>query len=82
MMQATLARYICLASHGCSVIALFDPHDGDRRHGHLYRQVLERAVVPGAVGGSESHTIHVPRRERLPASIRQPWRARHQTFAA
>jgi len=69
------ARHIRLASHGGGAVALLDLHDGDRRHGHLHRQVLERALVSGIVGGSESHHVHVSGREHLPADLRQPRRA-------
>ena len=39
--------------------------------GGLYRQVLERAVVPGDVSGPELDPFHVPGRQLLPAGVRQ-----------
>ena len=49
---------------------------------NLHSQVLERALVPGTVGGSEPHPVDVPGCECLPADVRKPRRARHQTHAA
>ena len=64
------ARYLCLASDGGSAVPLFALDDGRRGNGDLHRQVLECALVPGAMGGSESHPVHVPGCECLPADLR------------
>ena len=49
---------------------------------NLHSQVLERALVPGHVGGPEPDPFHVPGRERVSADLREPRRARRQAHAA
>ena len=56
--------------------------DGRWSYGDLHDQILERALVPGHVGGPGPHPVHVPGRERIPADFRQPRRARRQAHAA
>ena len=47
---AAAARHLRLAAHGRRPVAVFPVHDGGRCDGHLHREVLERALVPGHVG--------------------------------
>jgi len=69
---AATARHLRLVAHGGRTVAVLPVHDGDRGHGHLHREVLERALVPDHVGGLEPDPIHVSGRERLPAAVREP----------
>ena len=70
----TFARHVCTATHAGCALALLHFHDDDRCHGHIHRQVLVSPLVPGPMGRSESHSLHVPGRQRLLSNIRKPWR--------
>jgi hypothetical protein len=64
------------------VVAILAVDADDRGDGDLHGQVLERAVVPGVVGGSEPDSLNVSRCECFLSDICQSGRARFQANAA